>query len=541
MSRHPCALLRILFSRGRFAPRGVIDIQWPTRYNRNSFHIRTGKVVPVVMAVFSNKKTLSMILWCVVTAVLLATLGYLCFGKLGEWHIEDYDEARHGINAYEMIKNNDYLVHTFMGEPDLWNTKPPLSFWLISLAYRMFGYNSFALRFFNALSCMLAAVLISGWAMKYYGKWAAPLIFLMLCADSILFGLHFVRFGDADSQYQLFFTLAMICLLLSYKKFAWLYGCGIFFGLAFLDKSVHALMIPAVCFFTLLFTGKIKELTWKRTLLLLASGLFIVLLWAAARISRDGFAFFTNSFELDVANRIKGGNAEPLYANQPVFYYNLLAVFGKPANFLCLLVCLGSAIVIFFRKIKLSPFTQHAVIASMLWLLVPILLYTVAGVKFRWYVYSGLYALPALTCILAFTVAKAGVLRRTAAVAGSIFCAALITFSVFNVITISNIHFDHTVQDFIRQSLDRDIDEGKHAYILYAENAYSNWMPGDMLTAQMYGDLICIDGGLEGFEADDEDSLLFIARTYNEDLIEELMSQEIIFYENYYCVAFEKF
>lgn len=526
--------------RKRSAARRAIDIHCRTRYNVG-ISIKTGKVVPVVMAVFSHKKTLSIILWSVVTAVLLSTLGYLCFGNLDVWRIEDYDEARHGINAYEMIKNNDYLVHTFLGEPDLWNTKPPLSFWLISLAYRMFGYNSFALRFFNALSGMLAAVLISGWAMKYYGKWAAPLVLLMLCADSILFGLHFIRFGDADSQYQLFFTLAMLCLMLSYKKFSWLYGCGIFFSLAFLDKSVHALMIPAICFFTLLFTGKIKELTWKRTLLLLASGLTIVLIWVLARISRDGLAFFTNSFELDVANRMRGGNAEPLYANQPVFFYNLLAVFGKPANLLCLVLCLGSAAILFFKKIKLTPFTQHVAIASMLWLLVPIVLYTVAGVKFRWYVYSGLYALPAFTSILVFTVLKSGVFKRTMIASISVFCAALIGLSVCNVISISGIWFDQTVQEFIRQSLDRDIDEGKHAYILYAENGYTTWMPGDILTAQFYGDLICVDGGLEAFEADSEHSLLYIARTNNEDLIEELMGQEIIFDENYYCVAFEKF
>ena len=46
---------------------------------------------------------------------------------------------------------------------------------------------------------------------------------------------------------------------------------------------------------------------------------------------------------------------------------------------------------------------------------------------------------------------------------------------------------------------------------------------------------------LEAFLEDDENSLLFIARTNNGELIEELMGQEIIFYENYYCVAFEKF
>lgn len=493
------------------------------------------------MAVLSHKKTLTAVLWSVVTAVLFTTFLYLCLGNLGEWHIEDYDEARHGINAYEMIQNNDYLVHTFRGQPDLWNTKPPMSFWLIALSYRMFGYNAFALRFFAALSMALAAVCIAAWSARNYGRWAAPLILLVFCADSILFGLHFTRFGDADSQYQLFFTLAMLCLLQSHRNFKWLYGCGLFFSLAFLEKSIHAFVIPVICFLSLWFTGRLKELTWKRALLLLASGLTIVLAWAIARISRDGFAFFTNSYQLDVAGRVGGGNAEPLYADQPVLWYNLLAVFGSPTTFLCLLLSLACAAVIYFRKIKLSPFTQHAAIAALLWLLVPILLYTIANVKFRWYDYSGLLALPTLTAVLLFTALRSNELKKTMIGVTAVCAAVFLAMTAINVNYVAGIQFDHTMQGFIRESLDRDLDGGKHAYILYAENGYSDWMPADMLTALYYGDLVCIDGGVEAFEADGEDSLLFIARTNNEELIEELMSREMIFYENYYCVALEKY
>jgi 4-amino-4-deoxy-L-arabinose transferase-like glycosyltransferase len=472
--------------------------------------------------------------------MLFATFGYLCFGNLGEFHIADYDEARHGINAYEMIQNNDYIVHTFLGEPDLWNTKPPLSFWLISLAYRMFGYNAFALRFFAALSVVIAAAAIGLLAMRYYGRWAMPLILLIFAANSILYGNHFTRFGDADSQYQLFFTLSMLCLLLSQKKFSWLYGCGLFFSLAFLEKSVHAFMIPVVCFFSLVFTGRLKELTWKRVLLLFASGLTLVLAWLIARIARDGLAFFANSLDQDIVSRI-GDNAEPLFADQNVVFYNFLAVFGKPTTFSCLLLCVACAAVIWRKNIELSPFTRHAVIAALSWLLVPIILYTLANVKFRWYVYSGLLALPALTAILLFTVLNSGALKKTRIAVLSVFCALLIVMAAVNVVYVAGIRFDHTMQGFIREALDRDIDGGKHAYILYAEDGYDSWMPADILTAQFYGDLICKDGGLEGFRADEEPSLLIIARTNNEELIEELLGEEAEYYSNYYCVALEKY
>ena len=166
------------------------------------------------MAVLSSKKTLSAALWAVVTARCFCTFGYLCFGNLGEWHIEDYDEARHGINAYEMIQNNDYLVHTFRGEPDLWNTKPPLSFWLIrsrtGCSGTMPSRCAFSPRF--------------PWCSRplHRGLGDAELRQVGHAADtsrcsaanSILYGQHFTRFGDADSQYQFFFTLSMLCLLL---------------------------------------------------------------------------------------------------------------------------------------------------------------------------------------------------------------------------------------------------------------------------------------------------------------------------------------
>ena len=52
---------------------------------------------------------------------LLAVAGYLLFENLDIAPMPDYDGATHGINAYEMIRNDDYLVHTFGGETDYWN------------------------------------------------------------------------------------------------------------------------------------------------------------------------------------------------------------------------------------------------------------------------------------------------------------------------------------------------------------------------------------------------------------------------------------
>ena len=57
-------------------------------------------------------------------ALLTALTAFLCFRCLGIKAIDSWDEARHGISAYEMIQQGNYLVNTFMGEADYWNVKP---------------------------------------------------------------------------------------------------------------------------------------------------------------------------------------------------------------------------------------------------------------------------------------------------------------------------------------------------------------------------------------------------------------------------------
>lgn len=64
-------------------------------------------------------------------AVLLLLTAFLLFTRLGDFYICQCDEARHGINAYEMLQSGDYVINTCNGEPDYGNLKPPLSYYCI--------------------------------------------------------------------------------------------------------------------------------------------------------------------------------------------------------------------------------------------------------------------------------------------------------------------------------------------------------------------------------------------------------------------------
>ena len=49
---------------------------------------------------------------------LVLITAYLCFARLDVASLQNWDEARHGVNGYEMFKNHNYIVNTYNYEND---------------------------------------------------------------------------------------------------------------------------------------------------------------------------------------------------------------------------------------------------------------------------------------------------------------------------------------------------------------------------------------------------------------------------------------
>ena len=109
---------------------------------------------------------------------------YVCFARLDVGLIQHWDEARHGVNAYEMMKNHNYIVNTYNYENDYFNLKPPLSYWGIILGFRLFGTGIFGMRFYSALAAFATFLLIAVYLLRRYGKTAA--LFAGTTATTIL-------------------------------------------------------------------------------------------------------------------------------------------------------------------------------------------------------------------------------------------------------------------------------------------------------------------------------------------------------------------
>ena len=465
---------------------------------------------------------------CAALVVIFSIACFCLFWNLDAPKVVDYDEARHGINAYEMIQNNDYLVHTYEGEPDLWNLKPPFSYWTVALGYRLFGYNRLGLRFFSALCGVLTLLALTGFCWKRLGKAPAVMAAALFALNQGLYRTHSYRLGEADGLYQLFFALAMLCMLLSRRDIRWYYGGCLSFALAFLSKATHAAMIPIVylCFF--LATKQWKQLSWKRALSMVACALGPVLVWAAARYSRDGLTFFEAMLKTDVVGRI-GSDAGESDA-QSIFAYYLPVLTQCPAMLAGLAVSLLGGGYCLAARIRPSREKREILLGTALWALVPVVVYFLFNVRYHWYLYTLYTAIPVMAATVLSVIregtAKRAFLRLLAAAAG----AAMVFCAWQSVTLVANARMQSRYQAMMDTYLSREEYSGCVMYIQYYDDevgTVKDWMPGDKLCAMLDGDVVCRNGGIEGFLQEEDWALILFWR---DSATEEEMGELTSFY-----------
>ncbi len=224
--------------------------------------------------------------------LVLALMAWNVFAGLGAVALNDSDEARYGVSAWEMLQNRSFVVTTYAGEREYWNLKPPLGYWLMALSFRLFGPTPFALRFPSAL-CALGAVAGTLWlGRRWLGRRESLLAALILATGFGFLSNHGARSGDLDA------ALTLLLLGATYQvsrlgESPWrVVGLGALLSVGFLLKSFAILPTLVVAGLFVLATG-----TWRRQRLLpclLALLAFVLPIgaWAAARWHADGSAYF---------------------------------------------------------------------------------------------------------------------------------------------------------------------------------------------------------------------------------------------------------
>ena len=152
--------------------------------------------------------------------------------SLGLYPLSDRTEAHYGNIARLMVETGDWITPQFSLNVPFWG-KPPLSTWLSAVAMKLLGINEFASRIPSFLLAMIVLVLVRSLAARQQGRDAAlaSMVVLMSCP------FFFVCSGAVmtDPSLLMATTLCMVAFwqsIISTGRTGRLWGYAFFVGLA---------------------------------------------------------------------------------------------------------------------------------------------------------------------------------------------------------------------------------------------------------------------------------------------------------------------
>jgi 4-amino-4-deoxy-L-arabinose transferase-like glycosyltransferase len=166
---------------------------------------------------------------------------------VGKPQLFDQIDGQYAGAAREMLVRGDWLVPTQNGIPRL--QKPPLTYWLILLSYRVLGVSTFSARLPITLATVGWFFAVAALATKVSGRqsfgWASGTI-LATFAGTYFF-THLVM---PEPVFALLLTLCFYALVAGAhapsgkEQDRWLTVAWVFLSLATLTKGVHGFLLP---------------------------------------------------------------------------------------------------------------------------------------------------------------------------------------------------------------------------------------------------------------------------------------------------------
>jgi len=156
---------------------------------------------------------------------------------VNNWGISlwDQDEAAYAGFGYNMITTGDWLIPDFPWS-DI-HRKPPLHFWGIATAYKLFGVNEFAVRFFASLAIIFSYLLIYWQGKKFFGERESYIAVVVLGTSFLVPAMG--KMAVTDGPLLLFSVLCTFALLnvLQFRSIKWTLIFWGSFALAMLTKG----------------------------------------------------------------------------------------------------------------------------------------------------------------------------------------------------------------------------------------------------------------------------------------------------------------
>ncbi|MCS7299367.1 MAG: glycosyltransferase family 39 protein [Spirochaetia bacterium] len=425
------------------------------------------------------------------------------FFNLWELPVQEWDEARHGVNAYEMLTNGILSANHYRGQPDYWNLKPPLGTWLIALSFSIFGLNPFGLRFFSAFFGFLTIVITTLYAKRKFGPEVSILSGFILATCFSFIHVHGARTGDFDAILTFLVLLSVITSERARDNKNYLYLTAILFSLAFLLKSFASVMVALVILLSFLLNRMYLKMKIYDYILLPIVSITPIVAWGLARFNFDGTTFFEKMIGYDLV--LRGTKTLEGHQSSPLFYLEPIVLKFLPWSILLLVSPFYKLKIIFNRESKIpfrleyrnEVFRDTTVVIYLLSVMLPALL---VSTKTEWYVMPIFPILSIITGWFIFEILRAskeGVVR----IPIRSLVTTLIIISIFAEIVI----ITQTLNPFLRVaqngsgSIDKFIEETNLQKILVSRYIPKNSTVGfvDIPLSQSYYFLSRVVGNYE--------------------------------------------
>jgi 4-amino-4-deoxy-L-arabinose transferase-like glycosyltransferase len=347
-------------------------------------------------------------------AVVLTLLACNLFLGLASSKVNDFEEARYGVSAYEMQQHRSFVVPTYGGQKELWALKPPLGYWLMALSFALFGGSALALRLPSVICALAATAATMWWARRWFDLRLALLAGLIVATTFGFLSHHGARSGDFDAGLTLILTLIAVQLP-ELGDSPWrMVPLGLLFACGFLLKSFAIAPMALVAAGYLVWTGDWRRLRPGPSLAGLGLFMLVVGAWAMARWRADGSPdFLLRMVREDIVGR--STSIVDKSTSSPIGYAT--GLFDRFAPWPPLMI--AAACVALSAGVPPRLRRRGVQILLVLWVAVPLVFVSLVRTQHHWYldpIYPALAMLAAGSAL--FLVDRVQSPRRTAALVG---------------------------------------------------------------------------------------------------------------------------
>jgi 4-amino-4-deoxy-L-arabinose transferase-like glycosyltransferase len=325
--------------------------------------------------------------------LLVVSCGFLFFFGLAYFGLVGADEPRYAQVAREMLSRHDWILPTLAGKP--WLEKPVLYYWQAMLAYRIFGVSDWAARFPSAADATLLVAVVYLFLRRFRPGFELDGA-LMTASTAGMIG--FARAAATDMPLTAMFGIALLAWYGWYatERKRWLGAFYVFLALGTLAKGPVAPALALVII--VVFAAAKGEMRWVRGTLWVPGVLLFCLValpWFVAVQWREPEFFRVFILQHNLARF--GTN---LYRHaQPFWYYAPVLLFGLVPWVILVTAAAGECVRMWWRAGREFLRSDDAFNAFLLiWLLVPLVFFSVSQSKLPGYIVP---ALPAGVLLLA--------------------------------------------------------------------------------------------------------------------------------------------